>query len=245
MGYTTDFTGELKLSRPLSEAEAAYLEAFRTTRRMARDSKIAETFDDPLRLAVGLPIGIEGGFYVGNQANFGQGRDESIIDYNRPPSGQPGLWTQWQCAGDTLKWDGGEKFYNYVGWLEYIIDNFLAPWGIEVSGVIRWVGEDSFDDRGSIEVVESEVFTHNGHDLLHITETGAEVSEYIEKADKTRGKKAYEAMAEYDEGGDSETDVTDLLAGLMHFCGCRGIDFDNQLRVARNHFEEELREAKS
>jgi hypothetical protein len=30
--------------------------------------------------------------------------------------------------------------------------------------------------------------------------------------------------------------VTDLLADLMHFAHAQGIDFDNQLRIARDHF---------
>lgn len=33
--------------------------------------------------------------------------------------------------------------------------------------------------------------------------------------------------------------ITDLLADLMHLCAADGHDFDNQLRIARDHFEHE------
>ena len=60
---------------------------------------------------------------------------------------QPGLWCQWELdtTGTELKWDGGEKFYNYIEWLEYLIKHFFAPWGIKLNGKIRWNGEDSYD----------------------------------------------------------------------------------------------------
>ena len=55
----------------------------------------------------------------------------------------PGLWCHWVPNGEGyswsgneaamdrdgtyLAWDGGEKFYDSVEWMEYIIDNFLRP----------------------------------------------------------------------------------------------------------------------
>jgi hypothetical protein len=36
-------------------------------------------------------------------------------------------------------------------------------------------------------------------------------------------------------GPDTEDSVTDILADLQHFCTAKGIDFNNQLRVARDH----------
>lgn len=61
-----------------------------------------------------------------------------------------------QCAGDrhwgtAIEWDGGEKFYNYVEWLEYLMGNFLIPWGYRLSGVVTWSG-DHRGDEGSIIV---------------------------------------------------------------------------------------------
>jgi len=41
-----------------------------------------------------------------------------------------------------------------------------------------------------------------------------------------------------------ETDITDLLADLMHFCHSDEIDFKSRLRMAENHFIEEMEEEK-
>ena len=84
---------------------------------------------------VNLPAGIDGEYFVGGGGCAGQKHDRSIIDYNRPPRTQPGLWCQWvvtktQDGTDVIAWDGGEKFYDYVEWLCYLIEHFFKPWGI-------------------------------------------------------------------------------------------------------------------
>ena len=38
--------------------------------------------------------------------------------------------------------------------------------------------------------------------------------------------------------------LTDLLADLMHMCNLDGLDFDDTVRIARDHFQAELAEAK-
>lgn len=40
---------------------------------------------DPIRIAAGLPIGLEGAYFVGNDSFKGQTDDESVIDGNSPP----------------------------------------------------------------------------------------------------------------------------------------------------------------
>lgn len=37
----------------------------------------------------------------------------------------------------------------------------------------------------------------------------------------------------------SEYALRDLLTDMMHFCKSRGIDFDDELRIARDNFDEE------
>lgn len=140
----------------------AYINKFSETRRYKRVAAIAEKWDDPIRVAVGLPIGEDAGFYVGADRfeQIGRTRDpeNGIVDYNTPPSGQPGLWCQWVATddGDIIEWDGGEKFYNYVEWLEYLIEKFLKPWGYTVNGEVLWYGEDR-EDVGKIVVKENDV----------------------------------------------------------------------------------------
>lgn len=68
----------------------------------------------------------------------------------------PGIWCQWTIENGVLEWDGMEKFYNYIEWLEYLTVRFFEPWGIKLNGTMKWQGED-MDDRGKIEVVDNKV----------------------------------------------------------------------------------------
>ncbi len=155
MGYHTDFEGSFELSKPAIDQQVAYLNRFSDTRRVKRDVSIlketqggAYGFNDE--------YGAEGEFFVGEC-------EKSIIDINRPPSTQPGLWCDWVLTedGKYLQWNGGEKFYNYVEWLEYLINNFFVKWGIELNGEVYWYGEDK-DDLGKIEVENNKVTTKFG-----------------------------------------------------------------------------------
>jgi hypothetical protein len=125
--------------------------------------------------------GNEGEYFAKLDGNHGQSSDASILDYNQAPGEvsygnkefesswkensrrakeglcQPGLWCQWEVSedGTQLMWDGGEKFYNYVEWLKYLINHFFSKWKVKLNGKIRWTGEDS-SDMGII-VVENNV----------------------------------------------------------------------------------------
>lgn len=160
MGYTTDFTGEFKLDRPLAPAHQAYLTKFNETRRMRRDPQIAAKLPDPVREAVELPLGPEGDFFVGGAGFMGQDGDDSVVNHNSPPNSQPGLWCQWRPNDDgtAIVWDEGEKFYEYTEWLWYLIETFLKPWDYKLNGTVRWQGEDS-NDRGAIVVKNNNIST--------------------------------------------------------------------------------------
>lgn len=108
MGYTTDFIGHVDINPMLNEAEMTYLTAFRLSRR----------FDRP-----DGPYVVPGNPYL-------EERDTSDVEtYNRVALGQPQLWCGWSVCtrGCCLAWDGREKFYSPVAWLEYLIDHFLSP----------------------------------------------------------------------------------------------------------------------
>lgn len=144
MGYTTDFTGEFQLNRPLDPVTREFLQKFADTRRMARN--------------LGPEYGVEGEFYVDGGGHMGQGKEDSIIDYNRPPRTQPGLWCKWEPNedGTAIRWNGAEKFYDYVTWLNYLISNFLAPKGYVLNGEVKYQGEDA-GDFGIIYVKDNDV----------------------------------------------------------------------------------------
>lgn len=148
MGYTTDFTGTFKLNKKLDAETHDLLTGLATTRRMARNIQ---------------GYGIEGEFYTLSREDFGQTKTPDVIDSNRPPRTQPGLWCHWIPTDDGLEieWDGGEKFYEYTEWLVYLIDNVLAPHGYKLNGTVAWQGEDS-SDLGAITIVNNKVKTHSG-----------------------------------------------------------------------------------
>jgi len=103
MGYTTEFTGSVTVEPPLNAAEIAYLTTFSETRRMHRT---------------------EGPYFVGDGPGFGGNR---VLDPDKPPAGQPGLWCNWIPTedGTQIEWDEGEKFYYSEEWMRYLIDHFL------------------------------------------------------------------------------------------------------------------------
>lgn len=65
----------------------------------------------------------------------------------------PGSYCQWRLTPDCmhLEWDRNEKFYNYVEWLQYLMDNVLTPIGVSVSGTVSFSGERS-DDVGVVTI---------------------------------------------------------------------------------------------
>lgn len=153
MGYSTDFQGRFDLDRELDNETHELLEGLATTRRMKRK--------------VDGKYGVEGEFYIYGSGQLGQNPDDAtILDYNRPPATQPGLWCQWTPTADKkgLQWDGGEKFYSYVEWLKYLIDSVLAPRNYVLNGQVYWQGEDS-DDRGRIDVKDNKIA------IMHATVT--------------------------------------------------------------------------
>jgi hypothetical protein len=204
MGYTTSFFNSFTLDKPLTDIQIEYLQMFSETRRMKRDySKLinmqrmgqGNTRCFELLKSLGLYLGYDGEFYCGTgfcgQDGGYAGKDTSVIDYNSPPTTQKGLWCQWVPTDDGMgiEWNGTEKFYNYIEWLEYIIDNFLTPWGIKVNGMVEWSGEDH-DDIGVIEVINNIVDKHEGktvkwlEDSRKKTESAIAASESLQTTSK-------------------------------------------------------------
>jgi len=71
----------------------------------------------------------------------------------------PSFYCQWVPTDDGkyLEWDGNEKFYSYIEWLEILIEKFFNPWKIKLNGEVTWEGEES-GDLGKI-VVKNNVVT--------------------------------------------------------------------------------------
>lgn len=152
MGYHTDFMGEFTINEPVNDEVAALLRRLQQTRRMKRNNQllIEAGFGD---------CGEDGEFFCLDDGNYGQNsHPASIVNYNQPPATQPGLWCQWELQEDnqTIEWDGQERFYNYVEWIQYLIDKVLAPNHYTVERLVVYRGED-FEDFGSIHISNNQV----------------------------------------------------------------------------------------
>ena len=164
MGYTTDFVGSFEFNKPVEPWLVEYIDRFCNSRRMQRvNEKIKELYPKWKDLCFNGELGIDGEYFVGGIGFMGQGYDDSVVDHNRPSRTQPGLWCQWVVSQDGmhLEWDGGEKFYDYIEWLQYLINNFFSPLGYVLSGSVEWQGED-YDDFGTITVTDNIINTECG-----------------------------------------------------------------------------------
>lgn len=173
MGYTTSFDGKFNVTPALTTFHADYLRKFNETRRMKRDAEKTAARPDPARVLVGLPVGQEGCFFVGAGGYFGQEHTDDIDNFNQCPTTQPGLWCKWKPNDDgtAIVWDDVEKLYDYVEWLDYLIANFLAPWGYKVNGAVTWEGERSLD-VGVILVVDNIVTRRVGYKNVRKAQEG-------------------------------------------------------------------------
>ncbi len=144
MGYTTEFTGKFKFNKKLDNETYTFLKKLSETRRMKRK--------------LGPEFGVEGEFFVDGKGYAGQDHDASVVDHNTPPKTQPGLWLQWEPTKDKkhLTWNGAEKFYCYVEWLEYLLAKILIPKGYSLEGCVEFQGEDE-GDHGYIIIKDNKV----------------------------------------------------------------------------------------
>lgn len=132
MGYSTSFLGHFQVDKPLDDDTFNLLVGLATTRRMKRK--------------LGSEFGVEGEFFVSGKGLFGQDGDDSILDYNKPPRTQPSLWCCWEPMSRTeIAWNGGEKFYEYIPWIKYLLEKVLLPRGYKLTGRVEWQGEDPSD----------------------------------------------------------------------------------------------------
>jgi hypothetical protein len=179
MGYTTTFDGIFHLNKRLFDSEAIYLLEFSRTRRMQRNPAILQSIPDPAREAVGLPLGEEGCYFVNQK--WDEDSEVSVVNYNRPPKTQPGLWCQWipTADGGGIKWNGMEKFYDYVEWLQYLINNFIEPWGYVLNGEVNWQGE-SEEDIGIIVVARNQIICpEDAQELLRYAVSPVSVPKFV------------------------------------------------------------------
>jgi len=156
MGYSTDFEGCIDINKKVDEKTQKWLKGLSNTRRMKRDTKVLSKLLGITEEECLSEYGEDAKNYF-DYIDMGQRHTEDILNYNFPPSNQPGLWCNWTLGEDnnSIEWNGAEKFYEYIEWMRYIIDE-LVERGYEMNGIISWEGEDR-SDCGRIIVKDSKV----------------------------------------------------------------------------------------
>jgi hypothetical protein len=78
-------------------------------------------------------------------------------------------YCQWQLTKDCqgIEWDGREKFYQYVEWLEHILTTVLIPNDITLSGIVYYSGEE-VKDSGVIVVQDNQVIKYDVENILEL-----------------------------------------------------------------------------
>lgn len=172
MGYSTDFTGQFDLNKPLTDVDFEFFSKLCFVRHMKRKFP-------------GNKYGIEGEFFLDGEGK-GEAVNEirdSILDHNSPPSTQPSLWCDWGPTEDRLhfRWDGMEKFHHYVEWIQYIA-NILEERGYILSGSVSWQGEDNSDTGDIIALNNFALATDSGLYLqlsAKADEAGVSLDEFL------------------------------------------------------------------
>ena len=155
---------------------------------MKRDSKkladrLGISHEDCVRL-----YGDEGEFYFHEDGDMGQTNTDDIVNYNSPPSTQPGLWCDWTYnpQDNAIEWNGSEKTYDSEEWINYI-SKILYPRGYSLNGSIYYEGEE-LGDVGVIKVNGSQTVNLHGSCIYS-----------IEQVNKMKVKDLREALRSFGE----------------------------------------------
>lgn len=71
----------------------------------------------------------------------------------------PSIWCFWVPTDDgsgIQATDEEMSAYEYKEWLNYLINNYLQPWGVHIEGAVRYQGEEA-EDRGVLYAKGNEV----------------------------------------------------------------------------------------
>ncbi len=112
---------------------------------------------------MGYSTDFEGEFKLDRPLTVAHANELNDLAEARHSNSSPSNYCQWVPTNDGqgIAWDGNEKFYAYVEWLGYIIENLLKPWGYTLNGEVKWQGE-SGPDFGIITVKDNVVTTRKG-----------------------------------------------------------------------------------
>lgn len=155
MSYTYDLFGKLSVSPPLNADQVAYIQEFSGSYRHKFAPKW-QSWPNPLREAVGLPVGIEGEYISSSMGSGSDFIDNCMEVDTNTPNNQPSFQCCWTAntKGTALQWNKLRRTFEPVPWLNYMIEHFFTPWGVTLNGKVECHGEE-FDDRTLIVVTNN------------------------------------------------------------------------------------------
>lgn len=158
MGYTTIFKGRFTFDREVDSELVNYINTFARIRHVKRDvERYKEIHPDWTSKCFDGNPGTDGEYIIEENDNIWTDPDKIITGINTSPGNCPGLWCQWVIRDNKyLEWDQGEKFYKYVDWLEYLIDNFFGPKNYILNGQVSYQGENE-NDNGIIKITNNKI----------------------------------------------------------------------------------------
>jgi hypothetical protein len=154
MGYSTDFNGDFNITPQPSEEFSDKFNEWKDSRRVAIDvTKLpSDVLVNSSKYTIFGDIGKDGSLLIGQDSM----NAPHVPNYNSPGS-MPGLWCQWEIDSEfNLAWDGGEKFYHYIDWLYWLIENIFEPQGFTLNGECEWCGEER-EDYGVIRITNNKI----------------------------------------------------------------------------------------
>lgn len=164
MGYYTDFDGHFTITPPLQDRHEAYLQVWLPMEHRAYYEDKLKDIPDPLREAVGLPIGPEGVYATCVESPDEHWTKDGIVLEPRtigereelrhltPDTAAwcPTRYCYWTVESDDtgrceLQAPQSGKVYSYQEWLLFLLKKFFVPWGYTLNGQVNWNGEDRTD----------------------------------------------------------------------------------------------------
>jgi hypothetical protein len=106
---------------------------------------------------MGYTTEFEGSFRLSRELNDEEARWLDDLMHGELP-GIRGYSCDWELNDDlrSITWNGMEKFYDYVEWMQHIVDSLKSEFDVDVTGTVYYWGE-SHDDHGVLKVVDGKV----------------------------------------------------------------------------------------
>ena len=157
MGYCVYVDGKLKMDKKLPKDFIDYFNAFARTRHASRSNKkIKETYPDWKERSLDGYLGPDGLFFTCDDQNDNRD-DNTYKNVNEINKYCPSFWCGYEIdkKGDLIP-VGDFRYNTQIYWLYFIIDTFMEPLNVKLSGTLTYQGDLPYDS-GKIIVKNNEV----------------------------------------------------------------------------------------